>query len=102
MINLRLADDEEAVVQHVKEVETFDREVIDAAEVLNRALEVQELLIRLRAWPEDKRVTALAAALTLAWISGERIEDARCALCLDLVHSEISNHEESSLLRALT
>ena len=101
MINLRFADDEEAMVQHIVEVETIYREVVHTLKILNRALEVQELLIRLCTWSEDERMAALAAALTLTWISGEGVEDACSVLCLDLIHTEVTNNEESTLLSAL-
>jgi hypothetical protein len=40
VINLRFADDEEAVVQHIVEVETIYREVVYTLKILNRALKI--------------------------------------------------------------
>ena len=70
MINLRFADDEEAVVQHIVEVESIYREVVYTLKILNRALEIQELFIRFCTRTENKSVTALTSTLTCAWISG--------------------------------
>ena len=69
MINLRFADDEEAVVQHIIEVETIYREVVYTLKILDGTLEVQEFFVRISTRTKDESVTALASALTCAWIS---------------------------------